>query len=78
MEQEKGEIQKRLEQNRCPWCTHALRLASEEYKNGKRVITRKCTQCRGTVIDEFSFGEQHGNDTRSEGEEESHQHTERT
>jgi len=51
--QEKGEIQKRLEQNLCPWCMAPLRLLAEEYKDAQRVITRQCTQCRGTVQDTF-------------------------
>jgi hypothetical protein len=66
--QEKGEIQKRLEQNLCPWCMSALRLLAEEYKGTQRIITRQCTQCRGTVQDTFEHekGKPHGDDTRSQ------------
>ena len=76
--EEKGEIQKRLDDNLCPWCMATLRLVEDTYVYDKRKITRKCSQCRGTVIDEFRFGERHGDDTRSKGEEESHHHTQRT
>lgn len=72
---EKGEIQKRLDDNLCPWCMSTLRLIEDTYVDDKRKLTRQCSQCRGTVVDEFKFGEQHGDDPRSKGEEESHQHT---
>lgn len=55
----RGEIQKRLDDNMCPWCMSVLNLAQEEYKEGKRVLTRKCSSCSGTVVDEFKHG---GND----------------
>lgn len=51
--EEKGEIQKRLEQNLCPWCMATLRITAEEYKDNQRVITRQCSQCSGTVQDTF-------------------------
>ena len=49
----RGEIQKRLDDNMCPWCMSKLTLAQEEYKDDARVITRKCSSCSGTVVDTF-------------------------
>ena len=66
MNQEKGEIQKRLEKNLCPWCMNKLELISEEYRGGSRVITRKCVHCKGEVSDHFTHeGTDNGDDTRS-------------
>lgn len=50
---EKGEIQKRLDDNLCPWCMSTLRLIEDTYVDDKRKLTRQCSQCRGTVQDTF-------------------------
>jgi hypothetical protein len=60
----RGEIQKRLDDNMCPWCMSVLRLAQEEYQDGQRVLTRKCSSCSGTVVDTFKHeGDEYGDDT---------------
>lgn len=68
MQKEKGEIQKRLESNRCPWCTHSLKLISEEYEGDQRILSRQCPQCSGKIVDHFTHeGDANGDDTRSQG-----------
>lgn len=66
MTDERGEIQKRLDDNLCPWCMSTLTLVEDTYVTDRRRITRQCNQCSGTVVDHFTFGEKHGDDTRSE------------
>jgi len=64
MQEEKGEIQKRLEKNLCPWCMNKLELVSEIIEHGAREVTRQCTQCSGKVIDTYKHeGDADGNDT---------------
>ena len=53
---ERGEIEKRLSEGLCPWCMQPL--MQTEQPN-----TRKCTRCRGRVVDHI--GERDGDDTRS-------------
>jgi hypothetical protein len=68
MTDNRGEIQKRLDDNMCPWCMALLHLAQEEYKDGERILTRKCSSCSGTVVDTFKHkGDANGDDTRSQG-----------
>jgi len=53
---ERGEIEKRLSEGLCPWCMQPLKETNEPN-------TRRCTQCRGRVVDHI--GERDGDDTRS-------------
>ena len=63
----RGQIQKRLEDNMCPWCMSKLALTQKKYEGDSCVITRKCSSCSGTVVDTFKHkGEPHGDDTRSQ------------
>lgn len=42
---QRGDIQRRLDENRCPWCMAELRTTEET------PLTRECTQCKGIVVD---------------------------
>ena len=53
--QEKGEVQKRLDQGLCPWCMQLLKEIDEPY-------TLQCTGCGGKITDK-PLGEQDGDDT---------------
>ena len=57
--EQKGEIQKRLDRNLCPWCTASLQVVEHE------PLKRRCTQCNGIVVDHETKGETDGDDTRS-------------
>jgi hypothetical protein len=63
---ERGEIQKRLDDNVCSWCMSTLRLVEDTYVADRRRITRQCEKCSNVVVDHFKFGGKHGDDTGSE------------